>query len=127
VAAGTILVVDDDPVIVNLLRVNFEMEGYLVVTAISGAMGLEQAEAVHPDLVVADVMMPGMDGLELARRLRANEGTQSVPVLLLSAKAQDTDIARGRSVATDYMTKPFEPLELLDKAAEMISAARPPA
>jgi DNA-binding response OmpR family regulator len=120
----TVLVVDDDPVIVKLLQVNFEMEEYRVLTAGDGAAGLAVAVAERPDVVVLDVMMPGMDGLEVARRLRAGEDTCRIPVLLLSAKAQGSDIAAGLEVADAYMTKPFEPLELLDRVMDLVEAAR---
>jgi DNA-binding response OmpR family regulator len=120
----TVLVVDDDPVIVKLLEVNFEMEDYRVLTAGDGASGLAAATAHRPDVVVLDVMMPGMDGLEVSRRMREDEATRHIPVLLLSAKAQGSDVAAGLAVADGYMTKPFEPLELLDRVAELVEAAR---
>jgi two-component system alkaline phosphatase synthesis response regulator PhoP len=120
----TVLVVDDDPVIVKLLQVNFEMEDYRVLTAGDGVSGLTAAGAHRPDVVVLDVMMPGMDGLEVSRRMREDEATRDIPVLLLSAKAQGSDIAAGLEVADGYMTKPFEPLELLDRVVELVDAAR---
>src|SRR5436190_16405886 len=85
---STVLVVDDDPVIQKLLQVNFEMEGYAVITASDGLEGLEMARQERPDAIVLDVMMPKMDGLEVARTLKADESTRSIPILLLSAKAQ---------------------------------------
>jgi DNA-binding response OmpR family regulator len=126
VPAGTILVVDDDPVIVALLRVNFEMEGYSVLTANDGEAGLEQAQShAHTlDLVMLDVMMPGRDGLEVARLLRAGPSTAHLPVMLLSAKAQAADITAGLEVADEYVTKPFDPLELLERAAVLIERSR---
>ncbi|MGH9056181.1 MAG: response regulator transcription factor [Acidimicrobiales bacterium] len=117
---GRVLVVDDDPVIVELLRVTFELEGYQVVTATDGPSGIAQAGATHPDVVVLDVMMPGLDGIEVARRLRLDAATRSIPVILLSAKAQASDIRAGLSVADDYVTKPFEPLDLLERVAAQI-------
>jgi CheY-like chemotaxis protein len=120
----TILVVDDDPVIQKLLSVNFEMEGYRVVTAGDGVEGLEKVKSESPDLVLLDVMMPRMDGLEAARRLKADPATKHIPVLLLSAKAQSVDIQGGLEAgADDYVTKPFDPLELLDKVAALIGGA----
>jgi CheY-like chemotaxis protein len=117
----TILVVDDDPVIQKLLSVNFEMEGYRVITAGDGLEGLEQVTSEQPDLVLLDVMMPKMDGLEAARRIKANPATKHIPVVLLSAKAQSADIQGGLEAgADDYVTKPFDPLELLDKVAALI-------
>jgi DNA-binding response OmpR family regulator len=123
VRGTTILVVDDDPVIQKLLSVNFEMEGYRVLTASDGVEGLERVQEERPDLVLLDVMMPRMDGLEVARRLKADAATADIPVLLLSAKAQSTDIHGGLDAgADDYVTKPFDPLELLEKVATLLAA-----
>jgi DNA-binding response OmpR family regulator len=121
VAGGTILVVDDDPAILKLLQINFEMEGYDVISAGDGVGALARARGDHPDAVVLDVMMPGIDGLEVARALREDPATAAVPILLLSAKAQSEDIVAGRSVADDYVTKPFDPLELLDRVAGLLA------
>jgi DNA-binding response OmpR family regulator len=123
-SGGTVLVVDDDPVIVNLLQVNFEIEGYDVLTATGGEAGLAQAHAGHPDVIVLDVMMPGIDGLEVARRLRAEADTRAVPIILLSAKAQASDIQAGLAVADEYVTKPFEPLELLERVKSVLENAK---
>ena len=119
--SGTVLVVDDDPVIVNLLQVNFEIEGYDVLAATGGEAGLAQARLGNPDVIVLDVMMPGIDGLEVARRLRDDPDTSSIPIILLSAKAQNADIQAGLAVADEYITKPFEPLELLERVATVIA------
>jgi len=122
--SGTVLVVDDDPVIVNLLRVNFEIEGYTVLTATTGEAGLTQARSGVPDVIVLDVMMPGMDGIEVARRLRSEEDTRKIPIIMLSAKAQSSDIQAGLLVADEYVTKPFEPIELLDRVATALARAQ---
>jgi DNA-binding response OmpR family regulator len=122
--SGTVLVVDDDPVIVNLLQVNFEIEGYDVLTAAGGEAGLAQARTGHPDVILLDVMMPGVDGLEVARRLREEPVTSDIPIILLSAKAQAQDVQAGLAVADDYVTKPFEPLELLDRVAVALGRGR---
>jgi DNA-binding response OmpR family regulator len=120
-AGETLLVVDDDPVIQKLLQVNFEMEGYQVVLAGDGVEALEKAAEVHPALIVLDVMMPKMNGLEAAERLKADPATASIPVIILSAKAQDADVKAGRATGADeYMTKPFDPLELLDRVAALL-------
>ena len=123
----TILVMDDDPVIQKLLSVNFEMEGYRVVTASDGVEGLGRVAAEPPDLVLLDVMMPKMDGIAVLRALKADQQTANIPVLMLSAKAQATDISGGLDAgADDYITKPFDPLELLDKVAALIGLAEAP-
>ena len=115
-----VLVVDDDPVILRLLRVNFEMGGYDVITAGDGVEGLVAARSEHPDIVVSDVMMPRMDGLALAAALKADPLFTAIPVILLSAKAQNADVDAGLEVADDYVTKPFDPLELLDRVAALL-------
>ena len=117
----TVLVVDDDPVILRLLEVNFEMEGFAVRTANDGVEGLEVAKAERPDVIVCDVMMPRMNGLELVQGLKDDPTTASIPVILLSAKAQATDIRAGIDAgADDYVTKPFEPLDLVDRVNKLI-------
>ena len=111
------LVIDDDPVILKLLHVNFEIEGYTIISAEDGVTGLAWARDRKPDLIILDVMMPGMNGLDVAKTLKTSEATSAIPIILLSAKAQANDVARGREVADDYITKPFDPLELLDRVA----------
>jgi len=119
--ASTVLVVDDDPVIQKLLQVNFEMEGYTVITAGDGLEGLERARAERPDVIICDIMMPRMDGLEVTRALKGDPDTQGIPILLLSAKAQQADVAAGQATgADDYVTKPFDPLDLLTRVAGLL-------
>ena len=114
--------VDDDPVIQKLLQVNFEMEGYNVITAGDGEEGLAKAQAEHPDAIVLDVMMPKMDGLEVTKALKGDPETKDIPIILLSAKAQASDIQAGKDIgADDYLTKPFDPLELLQRVGELIA------
>ena len=115
-----VLVVDDDPVIVRLLKVNFEMEGYAVTTAADGEEGLVAARAERPDVIVSDIMMPKLDGLAFAAALKADPFLAPVPIVLLSAKAQNADIDAGLDIADDYVTKPFDPLELLDRVAALL-------
>jgi CheY-like chemotaxis protein len=123
VPEATVLVVDDDPVIQKLLQVNFEMEGYTVLTASDGLEGLERARAEAPDVIICDIMMPRMDGLEVTRELKGDDATKSIPILLLSAKAQQADVAAGQaSGADDYVTKPFDPLDLLQRVAGLLEA-----
>jgi len=116
-----VLVVDDDPVIQKLLQVNFEMEGYTVLTASDGLEGLERARAEKPDVIICDIMMPRMDGLEVTRNLKADPATAKIPILLLSAKAQQADVSAGQaSGADDYVTKPFDPLDLLQRVSGLL-------
>jgi DNA-binding response OmpR family regulator len=117
-----VLVVDDDPVIVRLLEVNFEMEGFEVISAVDGMDGVEKARSQHPDIVVSDVMMPKLDGLELCAVLKGDDATRAIPVVLLSAKAQVADIRAGLDAgADDYVTKPFEPLDLIDRVNKLLA------
>ena len=105
-----ILVIDDEPSIVNLVTAYLKPEGYEVYTATDGTSGLKAARAFKPDLVILDIMLPGMDGLELLSRLRRES---EVYVILLTAKTEETDKIVGLSVgADDYVTKPFSPREL---------------
>jgi DNA-binding response OmpR family regulator len=123
--ALSVLVVDDDPVILRLLQVNFELEGIGVVTAADGEEGLALAQADPPDLVISDIMMPKVNGLELLAALRSAPDTAALPVILLSAKAQVADVQRGLELgADDYVTKPFDPLELIDRVYKVLAKSR---
>ena len=109
-----ILAVDDERHIVRLVQVNLERAGYQVVTAFDGREALEKVESENPDLVVLDVMMPYMDGFEVLQTLRKNQSTRDLPVIMLTAKAQDADVFRGWQSGVDcYLTKPFNPMELI--------------
>jgi two-component system, OmpR family, alkaline phosphatase synthesis response regulator PhoP len=109
-----ILAVDDERHIVRLVEVNLQRAGYEVVTAYDGKEALEKVKSENPDLVVLDVMMPYMDGFEVLKNLKADPGTAEIPVIMLTAKAQDADVFRGWQSGVDcYLTKPFNPMELL--------------
>jgi DNA-binding response OmpR family regulator len=121
----TVLVVDDDPVILKLLEVNFQMEGFAVLTAGDGEEGVERARAERPAVIVSDIMMPKLDGLGLVQRLKSDPDTAGIPVILLSAKAQASDVQKGLEMgADDYITKPFEPLELVERVNKLLSQDR---
>jgi len=106
-----ILVVDDEASIREVLTQYLELEGFTVLQAADGVEALRSAEAQPPDLVVLDLMLPGMDGLEVCRRLRA---TSAVPILMLTARSDETDKLAGFAVGTDdYVTKPFSPREVV--------------
>ena len=121
-APATVLVVDDDPVILKLLEVNFEMEGFQVVRAADGAEGLERAREVLPDIVVLDVMMPRMTGYEVAKALREDDGTAHIPIIFVTARAQSSDVERGMELGVDdYITKPFDPLDLIDRVNTLLA------
>jgi DNA-binding response OmpR family regulator len=121
VADSTVLVVDDDPVILKLLEVNFEMEGFTVLVARDGEEGIEVARTDQPDLIVSDIMMPKVSGLELVIALKGDPATSEIPIILLSAKAQNADVRSGLDAgADDYVTKPFEPLDLVDRVNRLL-------
>jgi len=111
--SGRVLVVDDSEVIRQLIRVNLELEGFEVVTAADGAECLEIVHEVQPDVITLDVVMPRLDGLRTAARLRADARTAHYPIAIVSA-CTPMDLERGASVGVDgYIAKPFEPMELV--------------
>ena len=117
-----VLVVDDDPQVLRLMRVNLELEGYDVVSAPDGEEALEAVVTEHPDVVVCDVMMPGVDGLTVLRNLRANPKTSKIPFVVVSAKAQRSDVKAALDMGADkYITKPFDPQELLDAVEHLLN------
>jgi two-component system phosphate regulon response regulator PhoB/two-component system alkaline phosphatase synthesis response regulator PhoP len=120
--AATVLVVEDDPVILRLLEVNFELEGFTVLLAHDGAEGIDVARAHQPDVIISDIMMPKTSGLELVEALKADPDTKAIPIILLSAKAQTSDLKTGMEAGADaYVTKPFEPLDLVERVNELLS------
>jgi DNA-binding response OmpR family regulator len=117
----TILVADDDPDIQSLVVLRLERSGYRVLRASDGQQALELALREHPDLAVLDITMPKLDGLEVTRNLRAHCETSEMPVILLSARVQEDDVATGLEAgATDYMRKPFSPQELGSRVASLL-------
>ena len=123
---GRVLVVDDDDVIRQLITVNLELEGFEVATAVDGQDCLDKVKDVRPDVITLDIMMPRLDGWEAASRLRADPDTDSIKVVLLSARAQEADLARGSRIGVDaYLTKPFDPDELIEVVRTL--AGLPPA
>ncbi len=118
-----VLVCDDERHIVRLIQVNLEKQGYQVVTAYDGKDGLEKIRAEKPDLVVLDVMMPYMDGFEVLKTLRKEPETENLPVIMLTAKAQDKDVFEGYHYGADmYLTKPFNPIELVSFVKRIASS-----
>jgi len=116
-----VLVADDDGDIVALVKTVLERSGHEVMTAGDGLEALVLVRDRRPDLAVLDVAMPELDGLEVLRRLRADDATSELPVVLLSARAQEADVALGFAAgASAYMRKPFSPRELSDRIGELI-------
>lgn len=119
-----ILVADDDAVILRLLQVNFGLEGFEVQTAIHGQDALERAKEMCPDVILLDVMMPGLDGWEVCRRLKEDESLAKTPVVFLSARAQDEDRQRGYDLGVAaYVTKPFDPSRLIKLVRGLVGEA----
>ena len=117
----SILICDDDPVILRLLQVNLELEGYDVLPADNGEKAIEVARAERPDLIVLDIMMPRLDGYETCERLKAEDATKDIPVVFLSAKAQQSDIDKGKAFGVaDYLTKPFDPNDLIETVERLL-------
>jgi two-component system response regulator MprA len=124
-AARRILVVDDDPMVATTVQRVLRPEGYEVEVALGGAQALEQARAHQPDLVVLDLMMPGIDGLEVCRQLRANG---NLPILMLTARSGTADRVRGLDTgADDYLVKPFAYAELLARVRALLRRTPRPA
>jgi len=105
---GYILLVDDDPRLVNIVAMYLNVEGYEVATAPNGHAGLEEIDKRTPDLVILDVMMPGMDGFETCRRIRGNPRTEQLPILMFTALSGEDDIEEARLAGANHLiTKPF--------------------
>jgi DNA-binding response OmpR family regulator len=118
-----VLVIDDEAPIRLLCRVNLEAEGMIVLEARDGTSGLEVARRERPDVILLDVMMPGLDGWRVAEELLEDPVTQDVPVVFLTARADLRDRARGMDLGgIDYITKPFNPVELANLVREVVGA-----
>ena len=123
--AATILVVDDEREIRELLRYNLEREGYRVLTAPDGDQGLARVFSAHPDLVLLDLLLPGLNGLEVLREVRNEPSTRHTPVLLLTARGAEMDKLLGfERGADDYITKPFSPREVIARVEAVLRRAR---
>ena len=120
--APLILVADDDEVIIGLVVYRLEHSGYRVITAGDGEEALRLALAERPALAVIDVMMPKLDGFEVTRRIRDNDETKDMPVIMLTARVQEADVERGFAAgADDYLKKPFSPQELRSRVQALLA------
>jgi len=116
-----ILVVDDEPAIARLVKMSLAVEGYDVRTATSGFEAMEEVESWRPDLVVLDIMMPGMNGYEVCGEIKSKPHTKGIKVVFLTARGNPGDAQQGFSVGgDDYIIKPFDPEELLEKVKAII-------
>jgi DNA-binding response OmpR family regulator len=117
-----ILVIEDDPATTRLVDYSLRHEGYQVITAFNGLDGIRKAIKETPDLVILDVMLPGMDGFEICHRLRENPATEHLLILMFSAKAQETDKNTGLKVgADDYLPKPAAPAEIVKRVEKLLA------
>jgi len=118
---GKILVIEDDPSALRFTAYALQQEGYQVLTAATGVDGLKMALEEEPDLVVLDVMLPGMDGFEVCHRLRNTSATAKLPILMLSVKRRESDRNMGLSVGADqYLSKPISPAELVASVGTLL-------
>ena len=118
-----VLIADDEPNIVISLEFLMKREGHAVSVARDGPAALEAIRSGRPDLVLLDVMMPGLSGFEVCQAVRGDEALAGVKILMLSAKGRDTDIAKGQALGADaYMTKPFSTKELAEKVRELLAS-----
>lgn len=121
----TILVIEDEKNILELLKYNLEQESFQVQTSNRGDLGLEQARKIKPDLILLDLMLPGLDGMEVCKILKQNEKTASIPIIMLTAKSQEADKVVGLELgADDYVTKPFSPRELTARVKAVLRRGR---
>jgi two-component system, OmpR family, phosphate regulon response regulator PhoB len=119
---ASVLVVDDDPDVCDLVTYKLEQSGFDVRRASDGDAALQEVSVELPDLVLLDIMMPGISGLEVLQRWRSDEATAGLPVILLTAKAQENDVERGFELgADDYVVKPFSPRELARRVSAVMS------
>ncbi len=123
---GTVLVIDDEKDLIELVRYNLEKEGFLVISALDGEAGLAMVVQQMPDVILVDLMLPGIDGLDVCARLRGSERTAGIPVIMLTAKATESDRVVGLEMgADDYVTKPFSPRELAARVKAVLRRASP--
>jgi len=117
-----VLIIEDDPSTLRLTKYTLQQEGYEVLTAPNGLEGLRKASGEEPDLIILDIMLPGIDGFEICRRLRAEPQTAKLPILMVSAKAREVDKATGLKVGgDDYITKPADPSELISRVESLLA------
>ena len=119
--AKKILVIEDDPAISRLVDYSLRHQGFEVIAATNGLEGIRKAHKEAPDLIILDVMLPGMDGFEICHKLRSEEDTAQLPILMFSAKAQEIDKNTGLKVgADDYLPKPATPAEIVKRVEKLL-------
>jgi two-component system phosphate regulon response regulator PhoB len=124
----SIVLIEDEPDIREVVEHNLQREGFRVHAAAEGDAGLRLAREQRPDLVLLDLMLPGLDGLEICRRLKEDAGTRAIPVIMVSAKGEESDVVLGLGLgADDYVVKPFSPKELVARVRAVLRRTRQPA
>ncbi|MEX1297922.1 MAG: response regulator [Desulfotignum sp.] len=124
-ARETILIVDDEEDIVELIKYNLKTEGYVILTAGTGEKAIKTARQSLPDLIVLDLMLPGIDGLEVTRYLKNNDQTADIPIVMVTAKGEESDVVAGLELgANDYISKPFSPRELVARIRAILRRRR---
>ena len=117
----TVLVVEDDPDIVELVQYNLEREGFSVLTAEDGEKGLKEAVSRKPAIILLDLMLPGMGGLEVCKQLKSRNDTDEIPIVMMTAKGEESDVVLGLELgADDYVKKPFSPKELVARVRAVL-------
>jgi two-component system phosphate regulon response regulator PhoB len=116
-----VLVIEDEPDILEMIRYNLDREGYRVSAVVNGEDGFERAQQDAPDLVLLDLMLPGLDGLEICRRLKGDPVTRGIPIIMVTAKGDESDVVLGLGLgADDYVSKPFSPKELVARVKAVL-------
>src|SRR5579859_7740941 len=122
-----ILIVEDEPSLTQVLSYNLQREGYEIVVTHDGREGLRKAQTLLPDLVILDLMLPGIGGLEVCRELRAGQQTAGIPIMMLTAKSEETDQVVGFTMgADDYVTKPFSVRVLMQRVKVLLRRGNTP-
>ena len=120
-----VLVVDDQSSLRSLIRVNLELEGFVVAEAVDGVDCLEQARRLRPDLITLDIVMPRLDGLSTAAELRADPRLRDIPIVMVTTSGQSQDLLRARAVGVEaYLTKPYDPDEMVETVRRLVASSR---
>jgi len=120
-ATAQIVIVEDEPDILEVLTYNLQREGFDVASSMDGVQGLELIQNLTPDLVLLDLMLPGLNGLEICRKLKADPSSHGIPIIMVSAKGEESDIVQGLGIgADDYISKPFSPRELMARVKAVL-------
>jgi len=120
-----VVIIEDEPDILELIQYNLEKNGYHPYPVVNGEQGVSESVRLQPDAIILDLMLPGIDGLEVCRQLRQHEATKHTPILMLTAKSEESDVVVGLELGADeYMTKPFSPRELIARLRALLRRSR---